>query len=465
MPGSSFLAFTLYICIIIGIGILSTKKSSSKDSYILGGRGLNYWVTAISANASDMSVWLFMGLPMAIYQEGFMHIWTALGLVFFMFLNWHFIAPKLRYATEEAQCLTLPSFFAYKIGHKTRSLRLLGSLFSIIFLTIYVAAGITGMGYLFESIFGFNYVLGCLIAIAAILLYTSMGGFTAICYTDFFQGIFLLFVILLVPSLTLFNNANPNFISPLSFDGFWPNDQDSWFKALTLACGWGVGYFGQPHILNKFMAIKEPNELYKSKIIGTVWQVLALGGAVMVAIAAKSYFLKPAQNSETIFVEMVQGYFSPFLASFILCAILAATLSTIDSQILVIAGIAGEDLLPALSKTKVSDKKVLLYSRVASVFTCLIALSVALAKISSIHQLVNYCWVGMGSAFGPLVIASLYFKKLNKFSAIAGLLTGGLVGLLWILLDTSVSATIPGFLAGFLVIWLTNCLKAKNPKH
>jgi sodium/proline symporter len=358
MQLTSLVAFLLYIIIVIAIGIFSTRKSRSAAGYILGNRGLSYWVTAISANASDMSVWLFMGLPMAIYKEGLIHIWTAIGLVFFMFLNWHFIAPKLRRATEKYDSLTLPTFFDKRLGTDARALRILGALFSTVFLTIYVSAGITGMGYLFESIFGLDYVLGCTIAIFAVLTYISIGGFTAICYTDFFQGLFLLAVIITVPVLIFFNegNSDPWVIVGTISQGFWPTDQQSFFTCLTLACGWGVGYFGQPHILNKFMAISDPNDLNKSKWIGTIWQILALAGAVAVGLAAHQFFQVPPNNAEIIFVDMVKSLFSPFFAAFILCAILAATLSTIDSQILVIASVIAEDFYAAINK-KAIDKK------------------------------------------------------------------------------------------------------------
>lgn len=454
MQLTSLVAFLLYISIVIAIGVFSTRKSRSSAGYILGNRGLSYWVTAISANASDMSVWLFMGLPMAIYKEGLVHIWTAIGLIFFMFLNWHFIAPKLRRATEKYDSLTLPTFFDKRLGTNARSLRILGALFSTVFLTIYVSAGITGMGYLFESIFGLDYTLGCTVAIFAVLIYISIGGFTAICYTDFFQGLFLLAVIITVPVLIFFNDttSDPSIMLNHLSEGFLPTDKASLWTCITLAFGWGVGYFGQPHILNKFMAINDPNELTKSKWLGTAWQVLALGGAVFVGLSAHHFFQIPPDNAEIIFVDMVKSLFSPFFAAFILCAILAATLSTIDSQILVIASVIAEDFYAVLRKA--SDKKILLVSRVSAIGTCLVALMIALAKISSIYQLVYYCWVGMGSAFGPLVIASLYFPKLTKNSAVAGMLVGGSVGLLWIMLDSTISATIPGFIAGSATIWL-----------
>lgn len=458
----SLLAFLLYIAIMIGIGIFSAKRSKTSSGYILGNRGLNFWVAAISANASDMSVWLFMGFPMAVYHEGMIQAWTAIGLVFFMFLNWHFIAPRLRRATENYDSLTLFTFFDRRFNERALAIRIIGALFSTVFLTIYISAGITGMGYLFESIFGLDYILGCTVSILAILLYISVGGFTAICYTDFAQGIFLLVVIVAVPLLVFFGSTphahNHEALTAALETPLFPLDGESAFKAFVLAFGWGLGYFGQPHILNKFMAIKNPDELYKSKWVGTAWQILALLGAIASGFAALYFYGTPPQNAELIFVDMVKAIFDPFFAAFILCAILAATLSTADSQILVVASVIAEDIFAALNK-QANDKSILLVSRVSAIITCLIALGIALCKISSIFSLVYYCWVGIGSAFGPLVIASLYYKKLTKDAALAGMIVGGLVGAFWIATASEISAALPGFVAGLLTIFLVSQLK------
>jgi sodium/proline symporter len=458
MEFTALLAFLLYLSIIICIGLFASHKNRSSSGFILGNRSLNYWVTAISANASDMSVWLFMGFPAAIFSQGLFQAWVAVGLVFFMFLNWHFVAPRLRRASEEYNAVTLFSFFERRLGHKASGIRILGALFSTIFLTTYIAAGLTGMGYLFESIFGINYALGCALSVLAILCYISIGGFTAVAYTDFVQGIFLLGVVLTIPFLILIappsESYNHQALQEILAKPFWPHDKESLFLALTLAFGWGIGYFGQPHILNKFMAIKSADDLYKSKWLGTAWQVLALSGAVLIGIAAHYFFLSPPSNPQLIFVDMTKALFTPFFASFILCAIVAATLSTIDSQILVVASAISYDFFPSVFPHKANDKAILLMSRLSAVATCIVALCIALFKFSSIFSTVYYCWVGMGATFGPLVIASLFFRRLSYQAALLGMLSGGLVGLFWILLDSPVSANIPGSATGLLVIWL-----------
>ncbi|HXW52845.1 MAG TPA: sodium/proline symporter [Myxococcota bacterium] len=467
MHAGSIFAFLLYIIILVCIGIFSARKSRTASGYILGNRGLSYWVTAISAAASDMSVWLFMGYPMAIFAEGLIQVWTAVGLIFFMFLNWQFVAPKLRRATEHYDSLTLFTYFEKRLGQRALSIRVFGAVFATVFLTIYVSAGVTGMGYLFESIFGLDYVFGCTVSIFAILTYISLGGFTAICYTDFSQGIFLLVVIVLVPVLVLFfpveHAHNSVALTEALAQPFWPRDFPHLFEALALAFGWGVGYFGQPHILNKFMAIRDPSELNKSKWLGTAWQILALAGAVACGLAASYFFASPPNNPELIFVDMVKALFSPFFAAFVLCAILAATLSTIDSQILVIASVVAEDFYAVVAGRKASDKRILLTSRLSALFACVVALAIALVKISSIFAVVYYCWVGIGSAFGPLVIASLYFKRLNKNAALAGMLVGGTVGAFWITLGSSISAALPGFVAGIATIWIISNIPQAHP--
>lgn len=461
----SILAFLIYLSIIMGIGIFSSHKAKSSSDFVLGDRGLNYWIAAISASASDMSVWLFMGLPMAIYLNGISQAWAAFGLVFFMFLNWHFVAPKLRKATEECNSLTLFSFFEKRIGEKAYSIRAIGALFATFFLTIYVAAGITGMGYLFESIFGINYTLGCVVSIFAILTYVSFGGFTAICNTDFVQGMFLLVVILLIPILIFIdpNNTNTEGLTKALSKPIVQFNFKSIIETISLTIGWGVGYFGQPHILNKFMAIKNIDEIHKSKWLGTLWQVLALFGAILSGLAATYFFDRVPDNTELIFVDMVKSLFNPFAASFILCAILAATLSTIDSQVIVLASVITEDFYHALVKDNAKNsKRALFISRLSTITVCLVALLISLMKSSSIFHMVYYCWVGIGSSFGPLVIASLYFKNLTKNAALIGMITGGLIGTFWIFLETELSAAVPGFLSGIISIWLITKFSRKN---
>lgn len=449
---SSLLAFFLYFSVIICIGLLASKKQSSASEYLLGGRQLNYWVTAISANASDMSSWLFMGLPMVIFLEGGIQIWTAIGLITFMFLNWHFISRRLRLETEKYDVMTLSSYFEKRFFDKSGSLRIVGAILSTIFLTTYIAAGLIGLGYLFESIFQINYFVGLTLGTLGILLYTSMGGFTAIAWTDFFQGVFLLVVYFAVPVAALFHVGGISEVvhaaetKKISLSLFGNDFSSSWPLILSTAFGWGMGYFGQPHILNKFMAVKNPNELAKSKYVSLVWQIGAFGAAIATGFVAIAYFKTQQLNPERIFIQMTMEMFHPFLSSFILCAILAATFSTIDSQILVLASTLTQDIFRGSISPHASKDRMLLVSRLCVFLIAASAFIIACFKPTTIFSLVNYCWVGLGCSFGPVLVLALYSKRVNQKGALVGMLSGGLVGAFWIVLDTSISAMIPGFI-------------------
>lgn len=452
------IAFGLYFCILIAIGLFASHKQRGASDFLLGGRGLNYWVTAISANASDMSSWLFMGFPMVVYLHGGVQIWTAVGLIAFMFLNWQIVAPRLRVETERFNTLTLSSYLESRFEDQTGALRLLGASLSLLFLTTYVASGVVGLGYLFESIFGFNYYLGCLIGIVSVLIYASIGGFVAVAWTDFFQGMFLLVVVLMVPVLAIGHMG--------SFDPIWEyaelghislsllgDGRHSVWMILNLVFGWGLGYFGQPHILNKFMAIRDPKEIHKSKWISFVWQVLALSAAGMVGVVGIGFFQGHLGNPELVFVEMVKVLFHPLLAGLILCAFLAATLSTMDSQILVLSSIISEDLFKKTFHKQASDSQIVLVSRLSIVLVSALAFVIAAFKTTTIFSLVNYCWVGLGCSFGPVLIASLYSKRITREGAIAGMCVGGGIGALWVFLGWPISAMIPGFIASGVAMW------------
>ncbi len=466
MQNTSIIAVCLYIILLLIIGIFASKKNTSSSNYILGNRSLGYWVTAISANASDMSVWLFMGLPMSIYRSDLLSIWMPVGLILFMFLNWQIIAKPLRVQSEALGALTLSSFIEKKIAPNKKTLRILLALSSVFFLTIYISAGIIGMGYLFEQLFSLNYYTGCIVSIFAILIYISIGGFSAICYTDFIQGLFLLFIIIIVPSIIIYDYFYLNTLTlasnnSINFQDFIPKNAPDAGKVLLLVFSWGLGYFGQPHILSKFMAIKDAQELNKAKWIGTIWQILALSASIATGLAAHLFFTEVPANPEMIFVIMAKAIFPSFLAAFALCAILAATLSTIDSQIIVAASVISQDFYCLLNK-KASDKKILLVSRVSAIFICLIALSIALFKNNSIHDAVYYCWSGLGSSFGPLLIATLYGRKLNYNYCVAALIVCVSIGIFWNFFNTGIPTLIPGFLLGFLIIFIGSKVKSEN---
>lgn len=468
MSLSTLLAFALYFSAMMLVAFLATHKQKGESDFLLGGRSLNFWVSAISANAADMSAWLFMGLPVVVFQKGAFQYWTALGLILFMFLTWQLVAPKLRAQTEHYGALTLSSYFEKRLGDKSGLIRMITAFISILFLTTYVAAGLIGLGYLFESLFAVDYFVGCLIGIGAIAVYTSLGGFTAIAWTDFFQGMFLLAVILVVPFLAISHMGGVQAIIDRSLQldishSLVPDFSLRTFIEIgSLALGWGFGYFGQPHIIGKFMGIRNPSDAHKSKYVSAVWQSLALTASVVVGLCAIGFFTTPPHNPELIFVEMVHQLFSPFFAGLILCAILAATLSTMDSQILVLAAVISEDLYKKTFAPKASAKQVVWVTRLAIISVSLTALVIAYIKPDTIFELVKYCWVGLGCAFGPLVLMSLHSKTITRNGAIAGIVFGGAIGALWeALTGSSVSPMIPGFFGGLFIIWFVSKLSSK----
>jgi len=460
-------AFILYFVILITIGLFAHQKSKTESDFILGDRSVNYWVTAISAHASDMSAWLFMAFPAAIYVGGIAQSWIAIGLLAGMFFNWQFIARKLRTETERLNCFTLSTFFEKKFNDPTRTLRVTTAIMSLVFLTCYLSAGLIAMGFLFESLFDINFYIGIIFATVVVCIYTLFGGFVTVAWVDFFQGCFLLSVILLVPIYALISHTDVNTIIevathkgiPLSFfeDGSWK----SLIAALCLSFGWGLGYFGQPHIITKFMGISDPNEVHKSKYIGMTWQFVALASSLAVGLVGISLFENGLTNNELIFVEMVKQIFHPFFVGFILCAVLAANLSTMDSQILVCASVMTEDIYKFLLKKEATTERLLFFTRMSVIAIALISLIIACSKSASVSMTVLFAWSGLGCTFGPLVVMSLYLKRINRWGALTGILTGGLVAFIWpfinpFVADFLIPSLVPGFALGCLAIYLVS---------
>lgn len=467
---SVIFAFILYFALLLTIGLIFHRKQTSSSDFIMGNRSLNFWLVALSAHASDMSAWLFMAFPMTIFLLGLPHIWIALGLLIGMYLNWQFVAPKLRSMTEKYDCYTLSSFFEKRFNDKTGIIQLLSALVMVIFLTHYLSAGLIAMGYLLESLFGMPYLLGLSIAMLVVVIYTFIGGFTTVAWTDLFQGFFLLFMIILVP-IFAFSKINGwqeiaavaqqkqislSIIPDMSFD--------SLFTIISLSLGWGLGYFGMPHIITKFMGIKDVKELTKSKWLGMSWQLVALGAAALIGLIAIAYFPQGLEKPEMVFVEMVKDLFHPFLAGFILCAVIAANMSTMDSQILVCSSIISEDLSKHFYRGKLTDRHLLWISKISVVCVSLLALLLASNGSSTIADTVLYSWSGLGSAFGPLVLMSLYSRRTNLYGALAGIIVGTTVVMVWptfnsYLTQVKIPPMIPGFTLSALAIYVVSRLK------
>ncbi len=456
-------AFILYFCALTGIGIFFYQRSKNASDFMLGNRSVNYWVTAVATQASDMGAWLFLGLPALVFARGLSAYWSAIGLIVFMFLTWHYIAPKLRLQTGKLQSLTLSSYFEQHFADTTGAIRLASALFTLFFFIFYIASGLVGLGLLFESAFNITYHNGIMISLLTACLYTLIGGFVAVAWCDFFQGVFLLVMIILVPTYAFFTldgvheiittaHANGISLSLLSS----PADM---LNALLLAAGWGLGYFGQPHILVNFMGIDDPKKVKYAKRIGMTWLVLALTASASIGLVGIAFFKQGLANNELLFILMTKALFHPLLAGFILCAIIAGTLSTMDSHILISGSTLAEDLYKKILNHRATQQQIVWISRLGSIAVALAALSIAWNKNASVYELVNYAWSGLGSSFGPLVIASLYWPKTTRFAALAGLIIGGTTSAIWPYLNTGILPLVPGFFASMTTIFILSYLQ------
>jgi solute:Na+ symporter, SSS family len=460
-------AFFLYFFILLVLGLIFHKKQKTSSDFIMGNRSLSFWLVALSAHASDMSAWLFMAMPMYIMINGLPYSWVVIGLLVGMFLNWQYVAPKLREMTEKYGAYTLSTFFEKRFNDTPGTIKLLSAIVMIIFLTHYLSAGLIAMGYLLESLFGINYTIGLSVALLVVVIYTFFGGFTTVAWIDFFQGIFLLVVILIVPAIAFTKISGWDAMVQIAHQKeipltlFEENNFTSIFTSLMLAVGWGLGYFGMPHIITKFMGIQDVKEMYKSKWLGISWQLVTLGAAALVGFIGIAYFPEGLDKPQMVFVEMVKSLFNPFIGGFILCAVIAANMSTMDSQILVCGSIISEDLFKFFQKTPPSDRKVLWVSKLGVIFISAIALMLALNKSSTIQDTVAYSWSGLGSAFGPLVLMSLYSNKINRYGAIAGIIVGTAIVMIWptvnpLITNYTLMAMIPGFFGSTLAIYVVS---------
>lgn len=467
MQSQILIAFFAYFSILLTIGLISHKKQTSSADFVMGNRSLNFWLTALTAHASDMSAWLFMAFPAAIFIGGLPSLWIALGLILGMFLNWQLIAEKLRTETEKYNSYTLSTYFERRFQDHTGFLRVLTALMAIVFLTIYLGAGLYAMGLLLVSLFGINPYLGLLIATCVIVSYTFLGGFITVAWTDFFQGVYLLIILLVtlacayysiegwpaIQSVAVSKEISLSFLPEAS----WP----SFLTTLLLVLSWGLGYYGQPHIVTKFMGIKSPHEIRKSKYLGMAWQVVSLGAAAAIGLIGLALFPEGLANPELVFVETVKTLFNPLIVGFVLCGMLAANMSTMDSQILVCASVLSEDLYKHLFKKNASPKELLNVSRIGVVVAALVALLIAFNSNSSILSLVLYAWSGLGASFGPVVIMSLYYKKANSYGAIAGICVGGILAGIWpwinpFLTNYAIPSMIPGFFLALFSIYIVS---------
>ncbi len=457
-----FSAFILYFVILISIALYFYRRIKTAEDFMTGSRSVNYWVTAIATQASDMGSWLFLAFPAAIYTQGLFEAWTAVGLVFFMFLNWHFIAPRLRTISEKTNSDTLSALFETQYADTTGRISLVSALFTLVFFIFYIASGVVGLGRLFESAFDISYHTGIVIGLLTAMLYTLIGGFVAAAWCDLFQGLFLLCMIILVPTVAFFHtNGISSLIDAYQSQAFSLSFIHNMPYGLFLAAGWGLGYFGQPHILVNFMGIDDPKKISSAKWVGLTWQIIVLSAAIAIGLIALTFFPNTIKNPELIYILMTKSLFNPFIAGLALCAIFAATLSTMDRHILISGSVIASDLYQKIINPHASSQQVLHVSRVASAAVCCFALYVAWTGKSTIYGLVHYAWSGLGSAFGPLVIGALYGKNLTRQGALAGLIIGGTTAALWPYTHINISPLIPGFISNALALLFISQLTKK----
>lgn len=426
------LIFFVYVMGMIGIGFFFVNKNNSIGDYILGGRSLNPWVAAMSAQASDMSGWLLTGLPGLAFLSAAgtkEAVWTAIGLGVGTYLNWLFVAKRLRAYSEVANdSLTIPEFFANRFGDKKGWLKIICALFILFFFLIYTASMFVASAKLFANIFNFDYMTALLLGGVVIISYTVMGGFLAVSWTDFVQGVLMFAALIIVPAMLVFGDfADPVLAKEYILTGFTDLGVSADFSGIVIASAiaWGLGYFGQPHILARFMGIQRASYVRPARIIGMIWVVISLFGALAVGMAGKAYYIDGLADSETIFMMLVLDMFNPFVAGILLSAILAAIMSTADSQLLVTSSAFANDIYYQFNKN-VSQKHLLWVSRVTVLAVSALALILASNPDNSVFGLVSYAWAGFGAAFGPAMLLSLFWRRMNLQGAYAGIISGGI---------------------------------------
>ena len=456
---ADILAFLLYLSILVLIGVFSFKKEQTSDDFMLGSRGMNFYLTAFAAHASDMSSWIFLAYPAAVFIKGISGVSIAIGLTTCMFLNWHFIAPKLRTETEKYNSLTLSSFFESRFNDTTGILRIFSSIACILFFTVYISGGLVSLGILLNTIFSIPYAIAVLLGILVIIPYLFIGGYVTLAWTDCFQGLFLLGAILLVPfSASYFFDLTFANLAAVTAPSVFSHES-SYYWILEIFA-WGLPYFGLPHVLTKFMGISDVKDMSKAKWVGISWQVVALISATAIGLIAKGLYEYGTINPEYVFIEMTTSIFPAFFSTFILCAILGATITCMDSQILVVATSIAEDVYKKVINKNASSEKLLLVTRLSIFAIAIVACVIALFSKSSIMGLVSYSWFGLGASFSPLVLFALFSKKTSKTGAAAGLITGCTVAALWPLipLPFDLPSMIPAFLASVFAIKLLSWL-------
>ncbi|WP_077624643.1 sodium/proline symporter PutP [Sediminibacillus massiliensis] len=478
---ATLITFIVYLAVMITIGIITYRMTNTLSDYVLGGRRLNSWVTAFSAAASDFSGWLLIGLPGAAYAAGFgqWSLWIAVGLAIGAMINWQYVAKRLRIYTEFSKdSITLPEFFENRYRDRTNLLRVISALFILAFFLFYTASGLVAGAKLFQGTFEIDYHLALIVGAVIIVAYTFLGGFLAVSYTDFIQG-FLMFLALLFTSLIgiiqvggfgeLFNqlgSINTSLLDAFQATSYSAGDGVFWEAAGSIgivgiisALAWGLGYFGQPHILARFMAIRSHKEVRKARLISvSMGLVIPLYGALIVGMLGIVTFDQPLDDPEQVFIQLVQVVYNPWIAGFLLAAVLAAIMSTVDSQLLVSSSALSEDFYRKYLRKEATEKELVWVGRLAVLLIAVIALMLAWNENNSVLDLVSYAWAGFGATFGPAILFSLFWRRTSRNGILTGIIVGGLTIFLWGNTGSDLYEMVPGFVFSSIAIILVSLI-------
>ena len=473
----TLVALVVYFVVLIAVGFGTFNKKEDLEGYVLGGRQLGPWVTSMSAEASDMSGWMLMGLPGYAYLSGMSAFWIAIGLALGTWANWIWIARRLRIFTQVVKnSITLPEYFENRFNDASQRIRMVSAVFIFIFFLIYTSSSFVAGGKLFNTAFGMDYTLALFITAGIVVFYTLMGGFAAVCWTDLFQGFLMFFSVLVVPvtaayklggvgeTISRLSSINPNYFSMFTE----ATSKELSLVAIISLLAWGLGYFGQPHILVRFMAIQSPKDIKQATRIAMTWVIISLSMAVSVGLVGRVYLGDVLQGgaAETVFLKMSSIFYNPFFAGIVTSGILGAIMSTSESHLLVAASSFTTDFYKTLIRPQADDKELVMVSRAMIVVVSALSLILALDPDSMILTIVAYAWAGFGAAFGPLVIFSLFWRRMTANGAIAGIVVGGVTVLLWknLMAFTGLYEIVPGFILSCIAIYVVSIMDKEPDK-
>ena len=465
------IAMILYLGLVIGVGVyffIKGGKNSGEKDYFLGGRNMGGWVAALSAGASDMSAWVLMGLPGAFYLYGMGQVWISVGLFLGTVAAWIFVAPRIRrYSIRANDSITIPQFLTNRFKSSNKTLQIVSAIVFVIVYCIYSASSIDACGTLFNTVTGMDKGLAMIIATCVIVIYTFLGGFNAVCWTDFFQGLLMLGALMLAPIIAVFAIDPSGFIAPENYYNVLETGKADWKSISTIlsGLGWGLGYFGMPHIVVRYISIKSEHEMKKSRIIGSCWTGIILVMATIVGIVGRKYGLDGGDSGSLIFINMVRTVFPAFIGGILLSAILAASMSTADSQLLASSSAFASDVYKPVFRKNASNKEMLWAGRIIVIIIAVVAFFIANNPNSGgIMALVSNAWAGFGASFSPVIILALFWKRFTYSGAVAGICAGFLTDIIWynyFVASTGIYEIIPGFIVGLIAAVVVSLLSKK----